>query len=87
VVIDYADLNPYKGRLAKHRWRHEYGAGVVLASRTKEKFDRDGGGLFVHQLKIVWSAGGQGWFDRATVTLLDGPNTIGDAFVRRPKPL
>ena len=34
VVIDYADLNPYKGRLARHRWRESM-TGIVLASRTK----------------------------------------------------
>ncbi len=63
--IDYADLNPYRGSLVKHRWHHEYGAGIVLASRTKEKFDRETGegGLFVQQYKVWFSVGGEGWFD------------------------
>ena len=71
MVIDYADLNPYKGRLARHRWREEYGTGIVLASRTKERFDRDGGGLFVHQLKVTWANdSGAIWTDRKHIMLL-----------------
>ena len=61
----------YKGRLVKHLRRSEWGTGLVLATRTKEKFDREGnGGLFVAQFKVLFSVGGEGWFDRAVLWLL-----------------
>ena len=63
-------MKVYKGRLVRHQWHHEFGTGIVLASRTKEKFDRDGGGLFAHQLKVVWPIGGKGWFDRDVLVML-----------------
>ena len=77
----------YKGRLVQHLRRSEWGTGIILATRTKEKFDRDGGGLFVHQLKVAWPAGGRGWFDRDVLRMLGSSNTIGDAFVRPRRPL
>ena len=80
-------MKVYKGRLVRHQWRTDFGTGIVLASRTKEKFDRDGGGLFAHQLKVAWPVGGRGWFDRDVLRMLGSSNTIGDAFVRPQRPL
>ena len=61
----------HKGRLVQHLRRSEWGTGIVLATRTKEKFDREGnGGLFVAQFKVLFSVGGEGWFDRRWLWLL-----------------
>jgi len=61
----------HKGRLVQHLCRPEWATGLVLATRTKEKFDREGnGGLFVAQFKVLFSVGGVGWFDRRHLWLL-----------------
>jgi len=60
------------GRLVKHSYRPEWGTGIIKGQRTKEKFDphTGEGGLFVHQYKVWFSVGGEGWFDRDVLTLL-----------------
>ena len=66
VVKDNPVSDPAKGRLVTHSWM-EFGVGIILGSRCKEKFDEDGGGLFVFQYQVRWPNGGRGWYDRDTL--------------------
>ena len=65
-------MNIMNGRLVKHSYRPEWGAGIIKGRRTKEKFDRETveGGVFVLQYKVWFTVGGEGWFDRNVLTLL-----------------
>ena len=60
------------GKLVKHSRRPEWGTGVVMGKRVKEKIDPATGmsGMFVTQYKAWFSVGGEGWFDASLVLLL-----------------
>jgi hypothetical protein len=66
VVKDKPVSNPGWG---VHHQRMDFGVGIVLDTRCKEKFDEDGGGLFVFQYQVQWPNGGWGWYDRAVLSL------------------